>query len=69
MVKEVEGKLNFEEIASYLSGLGYPVFVHGVIAHAAEQGAPDRVLYFLEKLPHREFRSETELEKEIRKLI
>jgi uncharacterized protein YceH (UPF0502 family) len=63
--KSNKENIDQSEIAETLSGLHYPIFLNGIIIHAAEKGTRDAVLQILETLPRREYGSEAEIMKEI----
>jgi uncharacterized protein DUF2795 len=46
-----------EELPEYLHGLEWPVTKDDAIVHAAEHGAPNEVLEFMERLPAAVFTS------------
>lgn len=49
------------ELPEYLQGLELPVTKDDAIRHAAEHGAPNEVLEFMERLPAAVYTSETGL--------
>jgi hypothetical protein len=51
-------ELPIEELPEYLHGLEWPVTKDDAIVHAAEHGAPNEVLEFMERLPAAVFTSE-----------
>jgi uncharacterized protein DUF2795 len=51
-------ELPTEELPEYLQGLEWPVTKDDAIVHAAEHGAPNEVLEFMERLPAAVFTSE-----------
>lgn len=61
-------KIKPAEIEKYLSGLGFPVYLPGILEHAEENGADKEIIRFLDKLPFKEYRNQSELKRELRKL-
>lgn len=61
-------KIKLEEIEPYLSGLGFPVYLPGILEHAEENGASREIIRFLDQLPFKEYRNPSELKRELRKL-
>ncbi|MBI2868770.1 MAG: DUF2795 domain-containing protein [Chloroflexi bacterium] len=61
-------KVSAAQIQVYLKGMDYPSGKQGIISKAKENGAPDNVMAFLNRLPEREYRRPNEVEQEFGKM-
>lgn len=61
-------KVSAAQIQVYLKGIDYPADREKVINHARSQGAPDKVMQFLERLPERTYNYPTDVEQEFGKM-
>ncbi|MBI2868771.1 MAG: DUF2795 domain-containing protein [Chloroflexi bacterium] len=61
-------KVSAAQIQVYLKGMDYPAGKRAIVEKATENGAPDNVMFFLNRLPEREYHRPNEVEQEFGKM-
>ena len=68
MAHDDQGKVNPIQVQKFLKGVDYPCSKQDLIRTAKREGADDRVINTLNKIPDRNYDAPTDITKEIGKI-